>query len=123
MTINEKVCLECGKPVKGRKDKKFCNDYCRNNFNNNLKSEQNNYVRRINSILSKNRKILFETIPENEDKTTTTRERLLQEGYNFKYFTHQYTTKRGDVYNLIYDLGILSIEQDKILIVKRDKEV
>ncbi len=123
MIINEKECLDCGKAIKGRADKKFCNDYCRNNYNNKLNSDQNNYMRRINNILRKNRGILEDAIPEGEDKITIAREKLLQDGYNFKYYTHQYTTKRGDVYNLIYEFGILLIEQDKILIVKRDKDV
>ena len=29
-----KKCLSCGKLLKGRVDKKFCDDYCRNNYNN-----------------------------------------------------------------------------------------
>jgi len=55
---NERRCLDCQEPLKGRADKKFCNDLCRNNYNNRLKSESNNLVRRINGILRKNRNIL-----------------------------------------------------------------
>src|SRR5690606_5358857 len=29
----EKQCQQCGRPLKGRTDKRFCNDDCRNNFN------------------------------------------------------------------------------------------
>jgi hypothetical protein len=29
-----KTCLFCEKPVKGRSDKKFCDDYCRAAYNN-----------------------------------------------------------------------------------------
>ena len=32
--MENKECLECGVLVKGRIDKKFCSDYCRNSFNN-----------------------------------------------------------------------------------------
>lgn len=32
----DKKCLECGEKIVGRADKKFCNDYCRNAYNNNL---------------------------------------------------------------------------------------
>ena len=41
-----KTCVACGKAVKGRSDKKFCDDYCRNVYNNDLKSDSNNYVRK-----------------------------------------------------------------------------
>lgn len=30
----DKQCLFCGSELKGRSDKKFCNDFCRNNYNN-----------------------------------------------------------------------------------------
>ena len=29
----EKRCLECGDVIKGRADKKFCDDQCRSNYN------------------------------------------------------------------------------------------
>ena len=32
MIVPPKLCLTCNKPVKGRTDKKFCDDYCRNNY-------------------------------------------------------------------------------------------
>jgi len=35
-----KTCLACGKILKGRVDKKFCDDYCRNNYNNLQKAKE-----------------------------------------------------------------------------------
>ncbi len=35
---NTATCQQCGKPVKGRIDKRFCDDFCRNAYNNNLKT-------------------------------------------------------------------------------------
>uniref|UniRef100_UPI00374D4ADE DUF2116 family Zn-ribbon domain-containing protein n=2 Tax=Ferruginibacter sp. TaxID=1940288 RepID=UPI00374D4ADE len=62
-----KKCLTCGKTIKGRTDKKFCDDYCRNGYNNQLKAGDNNYVRNINNALRKNRRILESLLPDNED--------------------------------------------------------
>lgn len=62
MESTEKTCLACDKPLKGRLDKKFCDDYCRNNYNNRLNSDQSNYVRNVNNILRKNRRILEASI-------------------------------------------------------------
>ncbi|MBN2521295.1 MAG: hypothetical protein JXB17_12355, partial [Bacteroidales bacterium] len=59
----KKLCTECGEPIHGRSDKKFCCDQCRNIFNNRLNSNLNNYMRNINNVLRKNRRILAELNP------------------------------------------------------------
>lgn len=41
MTATETAtCLNCDKTLKGRTDKKFCDDYCRNSYNNQLKPQK-----------------------------------------------------------------------------------
>jgi predicted nucleic acid-binding Zn ribbon protein len=112
-------CLSCGKTVKGRADKKFCDDYCRNNYNNELKSDSNNYVRNINNTLRKNRRILEELLPEKEEMVKTTKDKLLQMGFVLKHFTHLYTTKTGKVYYYCYEYGYLPLENDWYLLVRR----
>jgi predicted nucleic acid-binding Zn ribbon protein len=114
-----KACLSCGKPVKGRTDKKFCDDYCRNTYNNQAKSDVNNYIRNINHALSRNRRILESLVPEKEEMTKTTRDKLQQLGFLFKYITHTYTNRKGNTYCFCYDYGYLSLENDWYLVVKR----
>ena len=92
-----RLCLVCSKPVKGRTDKKFCDDYCRNNYNNQLKSDTINLVRNINNALGKNKRIL-EALLAKEDMTKATKDKLLEKGFQFKYVTHTYTNKKGNVY-------------------------
>ncbi len=120
-TIQPRLCLTCGKPVKGRTDKKFCDDYCRNNYNNQLKADNNNLVRNINNALRKNRRILEGTIRAGEEMTKTTRDKLLQMGFQFKYMTHLYTNKKGTTYFFCYDHGYLPLEDDWYLLVKRNE--
>ena len=79
-------CLFCEKTLNGRADKKFCNDYCRNAYNNQLKSANNPVIRNINNILIKNRRIL-DAILGKEEIAKSTKEKLLHQGFNFKYFT------------------------------------
>lgn len=117
-----KTCLACDKPLKGRSDKKFCDDYCRNNYNNQLKSITNNQVRNINNALGKNRRILEELLPAGEELAKTTKEKLLQKGFLFKYVTHLYTTKTGKTYHYCYDYGYLPLENDWYLIVRRKED-
>ncbi len=89
-----KLCLNCYKPVKGRTDKKFCDDYCRNNYNNQLKSNTINLVRNINNALGKNRRILQDLFTDGEEMAKTTKSKLLQKGFQFQYITHTYTNKK-----------------------------
>jgi len=117
-----KLCLNCDKPVKGRTDKKFCDDYCRNNYNNQLKSNTINLVRNINNALGKNRRILEDMFVAGEDTAKTNKGKLLQKGFQFKYFTHTYTNKKGNVYFFCYDLGYLPLEGDWYLLVKQKEE-
>lgn len=119
-TANQTVhCLTCEKPVKGRTDKKFCDDYCRNSYNNQLKSTTVNLVRNINNALGKNRRILEASFKIEEEMTKITKEKLLQQGFQFKYFTHTYTNKKGNVYFFCYDIGYLLLENDWYLLVRR----
>jgi hypothetical protein len=117
-----KLCLNCDKPVKGRTDKKFCDDYCRNNYNNQLKSNTINLVRNVNNALGKNRRILEDMFSAGEDMIKTNKSKLLQKGFQFKYFTHTYTNKKGNVYFFCYDLGYLPLENDWYLLVKQKEE-
>jgi predicted nucleic acid-binding Zn ribbon protein len=122
METTERDCLACGKAVKGRVDKKFCDDYCRNAFNNRQNSDQNNYVRNINNILRKNRRLLELVIPAGEGMGKCARKKLADQGFNFKYHTHQYTNRKGDTYHFCYDFGYLPLEGEWLLIVKRKEE-
>ncbi len=113
----ERKCLDCGDLLVGRADKKFCNDICRNNFNNRINSETTNLVRRINAILRKNRRILAELNPV--DKTTVHRNKLTEKGFNFNYFTGIYTTQKGAVYHFCYEYGYIALENDFYMLVQR----
>lgn len=112
-------CLTCDKPLKGRADKKFCDDYCRNSYNNQLKSITNNSVRNVNNTLSKNRRILKSLLPDTGETAKANKEKLQRLGFNFKYITHTYVTKTGKTYLYCYDYGYLPLENDWFLIVKR----
>ena len=112
-----KNCLECGETLKGRIDKKFCDDYCRNAYNNKLNRATNKLVRNVNNQLKRNYRILSELNPNN--KTKTSRTKLLERGFDFEYFTSIYTTKSGTVYYFVYDQGYLPLEGDYFALVKR----
>ncbi|NQX38463.1 hypothetical protein SAMN05421820_101484 [Pedobacter steynii] len=98
----EPQCENCGKPLFGRTDKKFCNDNCRNHFNR-IKGNQKKYkdptpnseifqiIKRNHEILSayKKLKLAEGTIQFVE------RDDLIRKGYHFKFFTSIYVDAKG----------------------------
>jgi len=117
-----KTCMFCEKPLKGRSDKKFCDDYCRAAYNNELKSATNNYIRNVNNALGKNRRILESLLPEGETKKSVNKDKLIEKGFQFKYHTEQHTYKNGNTYIFCYEYGYRPMENDWFLIVKRGEE-
>jgi predicted nucleic acid-binding Zn ribbon protein len=114
--MTNKICQECGKSITGRLDKKFCDDYCRNSFNNKVARKSEKWITEINRILRKNRSILKTLNPEG--LTSVKKEYLSLQSFNFNYFTHLYTTKEGNVYRFCYEYGYRLTENDaKVLIV------
>ena len=116
--MEQRKCLECGEPLRGRADQKFCNDLCRNAYNNKKFGASTNYMRKINRILKSNHSILEELNPNK--KTTTYKSKLEKMGFNFKFHTNTYTTRNGRTYYFCYDQGYAELEQNKFVLVKND---
>jgi predicted nucleic acid-binding Zn ribbon protein len=119
MIAETKVCLSCSKTIRGRADKKFCNDYCRNTYNNRLKGNTNSYMRTINLNLSRNRRILESFLPGSRYMRSIPKHLLFSKGYRFKYFTHTYTNRKGHLFYCCYEYGYLLLEKDKVLVVRK----
>lgn len=113
------MCRACGKPLIGRRDKKYCDDYCRSRFNNRLNNVDEVPVKAINQVLRKNRQILHAVLLAVDKSTCRITGRQLQErGFNFHYFTHLYHTNKGDTYHYCYDYGYRVLEENWYMIVK-----
>lgn len=119
--MEDRKCLECGMKLSGRKDQKFCTDYCRNSFNNRLNEDSTNYVRRINNILRKNRRILEKLNPNG--KRTVDAMLLAEEGFNFHYFTNTYQTQKGNTYFFCYEQGYSQLENNQYMLVQKQDYV
>ncbi|QMU63138.1 MAG: hypothetical protein GKR88_01835 [Flavobacteriaceae bacterium] len=116
--MEAKKCLECDEIVKGRVDKKFCSDYCRNAYNNKVNKDSKNLIRNINNRLRKNHKILSEL--NTKGKTKVSRTRLYDKGFDFQLCTSIYTTKTGNTYFYVYNEGYLALENEVFLLIKKD---
>lgn len=109
-------CLECGEKIIGRSDKKFCNDACRNAFNNKQNKDSTNLMRNVNNKLRKNHRILEEL--NIEGKTKVSKAKLDGLGFDFNFFTNIKVYKNGSEYKFIYDQGYKILEDNYFLLVK-----
>lgn len=121
MEMEERICLECNKRLTGRLDKKFCDDSCRNTFNNAKNRVKNALIKRTNTQLRRNYQILNKY--NTSDKTTVAKQTLSLEGFNFELFTSTYVTKANKTYYFVYDQGYMPIYDGKrYLLVKSKSE-
>lgn len=100
-----KECLLCSKKLVGRSDKKFCNDHCRNEFNNRLNSDENNLMRRVNYALRKNRRILLEFLSMN--KTMVSQQELSVAGFDFRHFTSCDRSPNNRTTYMVYEMAFV----------------
>lgn len=118
-------CLVCAAIVKGRSDKKFCNDYCRNQFNNErkIRLQADPAIRVINHALLRNRTIIRQLLPEGKQRTSTSRAILLAQGFQFRYITHYNLTRSGKTCCFCYDMGYLPLEQERYLLLRANPPI
>lgn len=111
-----KNCQDCHLPIQGRTDKKFCNDQCRNNYNNERNADSPT-VRQTNRILRKNRRILEGLNPTG--KTKVFKKKLIGEGFDFEYVTRLYKTQNNRIYHFCYEYGYTELQENELLLVKK----
>ncbi len=121
LTKTKRICLECDEKLIGRKDKKFCSDQCRTSFFNRMNSDQSKFMKNINNILRKNRKILESMVSGRSSKVQ--RHELLDEGFKFSYFTNEYCTKAGKTYRFCYEFGYVPVDINSFMIVQRKEYI
>lgn len=109
-------CLECGEKIIGRSDKKFCNDACRNAFNNKQNKDSSNLMRNVNNKLRRNYRILSEA--NTEGKTKISLNKLTGLGFDFNFLTQIKVYKNGSEYRFVYDQGYKILDTDYVLLVK-----
>ena len=110
-----KECLFCGALLSGRKDKKYCDDNCRNNHYYNVNRDSNLSVKSVNATLLRNRFLLKSLC--NKSKVMVKKQELEEMGFDFDYITSLYKTKKDEGYRLVYDYAY-KIVGDKVLVMR-----
>jgi hypothetical protein len=109
-----KKCLNCGKKLTGRTDKKYCDPQCKSSHQYKRAKEQpERFYNKVDNQLRLNRKLLKEY--NKAGKTVIRSEVLLGEGFDPKFFTHYWKNQKGDVYLFIYEYGFLKKKEHNIV--------
>ncbi len=116
MTQELMYCWYCKEKLQGRRDKKFCNPYCKSAYHNKNEDSQEAFIKDINKQLRSNRSALKKACPSG--KATVRKDFLSKLGMDFKYHTH--TWKSGsNTYNFCYDYGYAQVvDAEKVLIIQ-----
>jgi hypothetical protein len=85
-----------------------------------LNSDTTNYVRNVNNILRKNRRILEENLKG--ETSTLPKQKLIDKGLNFKFYTNQIVTRNNHTYFYCYEFGYMLLDKEMVLIVKKKAE-
>jgi len=111
-------CKHCGKELKGRSDKKFCDIQCKASYHNQSGNDYESYIRWVNKQLRRNRSVLRLACPMG--KATVRISFLAENGLDFKYYTHTWSSATtNNTYIFCYDYGYLPIEGDKVVIIQQ----
>lgn len=106
-------CLYCqGDIVVGRSDKKFCNSECKDEYYNKIKIREHKEIKKIDTILKRNRRILKKSYSQNQ-LAKLPREVLVKGGFEFGFYTHRVITQsRSNEIIFCYDYGYREISTD-----------
>ena len=107
----ERKCLNCNDLIEGRVGKVFCNNYCKSNYHyEEGKNKAATTFSKIDKQLRLNRKLLKHF--NQAGKSTIRKEKLMEAGFNPKFFTHYWKNQRGQVYFFCYDVGFLELKEN-----------
>ena len=114
------ICLQCEKPItRGRPDRKFCSEGCKNLYHNQNKIIESGEIKDILLILKRNRRILKKLFNPSKKEKLIDREVLLKEGFEFNYHTHFVITKtHNNQFIFCLDYGYREVETNKYQVKK-----
>jgi len=106
------TCLDCGKELIGRKDKKFCSPYCKSAYHYlKNKDKDKGLYHKIDHQLKLNRRILRKY--NKAGKATVRCGILLKEGFDPSYFTHGWRAPNNrNLYLFCYEFGFMKTEEN-----------
>ena len=111
-------CIECGRELFARCDKKFSHDGCLIPYKNRIHKKGTEDTRRINRLLEKNRRILEKMIISGKRQCSIMN--LLGEGYNFGYSTSFEIRKDGKRVIHCYNYSYIISSKDIVYVALKN---
>lgn len=112
-----RTCLTCNKIIRGRSDKKFCDDYCRSAYNNKHSITRHRLIRIITNLIIKNRKILEKWDSKRENPVPLYD--LLSDGLTLSYATEFIIQPIGNPHIYCFEYGYQLLPDNKCRILKK----
>jgi hypothetical protein len=113
-----KSCLHCKDVLRGRSDKKFCNDSCRSAYNNMRYADYNSHVRKVNQRLRNNHKVLQQLLDDKSERLVN-ESALISAGFQFQFYTHVHLHPDGALFKVVYDSCYTTLERSMYYIARR----
>ncbi|MCB0734533.1 MAG: hypothetical protein KDC76_08130 [Bacteroidetes bacterium] len=116
------VCVTCGNELKGRADKRFCDNTCKNQFHNHhpKPSIGRAAFNRINQKLQRNYSILSSIMSTSQ--RFIAQGDLSRLGFDFSYHTQSEETSDGPPCYFCYDVGYIPVESGYFALISLDEK-
>jgi hypothetical protein len=108
-------CRECDNELKGRSDKKFCDDYCRSAYNYRKSKEEYRSMNRVHRVLKRNRKIL--KLFWEAGQRLVSKELLVINGFDFEFVT-QVEKQNGSLCFRCYEFGYSEENKEIVKLIR-----
>lgn len=116
----QESCLSCGGKLNGRIDKKYCDPQCKSAHQYKKEKEQpKRFYNKVDNQLKLNRRLLKQY--NKAGKAVIRQSIMISAGFNPKFFTHYWKSKKGEVYLFVYEYGFLRKKDnhaDKFILIK-----
>jgi len=112
--IQPMYCAYCQERIRGRSDKKFCNDNCRAAFNSISNGRTHPYICYVNREIRRNRRILRDRYDSYNPELPVEKDWLKARGFNFFFHTHREETETGIVLIYCYEYGYIMLADNRV---------
>lgn len=109
-----RACLECGKNLTGRRDKKFCDHHCRSSYHYRVTEDFRQYVLSIHKIIKRNRDILASFSKSGTPVVSLIT--LRSAGFQFTYLSNERSSVYEKKIRCCYDFGYTYINDEHVKI-------
>ncbi len=118
-TNRTRTCRACSDVIRGRSDKRFCDDLCRNKYHNQTRKRPalSDDARFIQRVLTRNHRSLC-TLLRGRSKCLVHRDALIRIGFVFGVHSHRQLDRSGVESIYCLDYGYRFLDDNRVLVFK-----